>query len=362
MTFQSNFFKKIKSFVENAMIDSANTTKDDGDEIELFSLYVTIPLGVLLAVLVVLAVSGNALTIIAFARDKSLRTVYNMYLVNLAVTDFCLGLFSMLFYSVYTLASYIWPFGYHFCKAFLVVDFTLCLESIITIVMISFDRLLLLKHGPHYIMKETTKKTLIKIFVSWILSFSLYSPAIIGWDLWMGEDINDLGDCDVQFAYHFIFTTATAIIEFVIPLFAVTIINFLIYLQIRKRTVVSPLPNGRNFSSNPITEQTTSAEEREKTRKDIKAARFLAMLVLVFAITWAPYTIATIIISFCDSCIDTYFYEFLVWLLWAKSAINPFLYALNSALFYKNFRKLLRCRKKPNNANHIPTVVSHVAS
>ena len=331
-----------------------------GDATELFPLYVTVPLGLLLTVLVVLAVTGNALTVIAFARDKSLRSVYNTYLVNLAVTDFCLGLFSMFIYSFHTLASYVWPFGPQFCKVYLVIDFTLCLESVVTIVLISFDRLLMLKHGPHYKVKETRRKTLIKIMISWILSFSLYSPGIIGWDLWTGEDVNEDGECIPQFSYHFGYTTTTAVIEFVIPFLVVATLNFLIYLQIRKRTVVAPLANAANYLSNPISQQ-ARAEEREKTRRDIKAARFLAMLVLVFAITWAPYTIATIIISFCEDCINEYVYEFLVWLLWVKSVINPFLYAMNSALFYKNFRKLLTCRGGNSEiGNHTPTVVSHI--
>lgn len=82
------------------MIDLVNMIKDDGDEIELFFLYVIIFLGVLLVVLVVFVVFGNVFIIIVFVRDKSLWIVYNMYLVNLVVIDFCFGFFSMFFYLV----------------------------------------------------------------------------------------------------------------------------------------------------------------------------------------------------------------------------------------------------------------------
>ncbi|XP_062582250.1 histamine H3 receptor-like [Saccostrea cucullata] len=338
-----------------------NSTEGDADDMELFPLYVTVPLGIFLAFLIFLAMLGNALTIIAFVRDKKLQTVYNMYLVNLAVTDFALSLFSMTVYSVHTLASFSWPFGYHFCKVFLVIDFTLCLESVISIVVISLDRLLLLKHGPHYVLKESTKVATIKIAVSWVLAVCLYSPAIIGWDLWTGEDVSAPEDCDVQFAYHFVFTTTTAVIEFAIPFIIISILNFLIYLEIRKRTVVFPMTNTGNSSSEPNADY-TSAAAKETTRKDIKAARFLAMLVLVFFLTWAPYTITTIIISFCEECVNEYVYEFLVWLLWSKSAINPFLYVYNSTMFYKNFKEILRCCRGSATNTLNSTVVSHVTS
>lgn len=179
------------------MNDLVIMIKEEGDGIELFFLYVIIFLGVLLVVLVVFVVFGNVFIIIVFVRDKSLWIVYNMYLVNLVVIDFCFGFFSMFFYLVYIFVSYNWLFGYYFCKVFFVVDFMFCLEFIIIIVMISFDCLFLLKYGLYYIVKEIMKKMLIKIFVFWILLFLLYLFVIIGWDLWMGEDINELGDCDV---------------------------------------------------------------------------------------------------------------------------------------------------------------------
>lgn len=82
------------------MNDLVIMIKEEGDGIELFVLYVIIFLGVLLVVLVVFVVFGNVFIIIVFVRDKSLWIVYNMYLVNLVVIDFCFGFFSMFFYLV----------------------------------------------------------------------------------------------------------------------------------------------------------------------------------------------------------------------------------------------------------------------
>lgn len=310
-------------------------TDDIEEEDEEFPLTVTIPCGIIIVCLIFFAVFGNLMTIAAFIRDKGLRNVYNMYLINLAVTDLLLGLVSMPFYAVYTLKSHSWPFGYHFCKTYMVIDFALCLESILTIIVISLDRLLLLRYGPHYSHKETPKVAVLKLALTWIVAVSLYSPAIIGWDLWTGEDSVEQGDCDVQFANDLAFTASTAVVEFAIPFTAIGVLNFLIYCKIRKRSKISPV------AKDALPSVTTAVDAKNR-----KAARFLAMLVVVFGITWAPYTVSTIIISFCDSCVDVNLYEAFNWLLWSKASLNPFLYAYNSARFAKNFQNMLACCKK----------------
>ncbi|XP_048777368.1 histamine H3 receptor-like [Ostrea edulis] len=335
----------------NASVAQPITSNVTSEEDEDFPLSVVVPCGIIIAILTFFAIFGNVMTIAAFVKDKGLRSVYNMYLVNLAVTDLMLGLISMPFYAVYTLKTYSWPFGYHFCKTYMVIDFALCLESILTIIIISLDRLLLLKYGPLYHQKETSKVAIVKISLSWIVAGSLYTPAIIGWDLWTGEDAVEQGDCDVQFALDLAFTTSTAVIEFVIPFIAIGVLNLLIYLDIRKRQLVSPASKGKTSLNNT---------DIVRTRKDVKAARFLAMLVIVFGVTWGPYTMTTIIISFCESCVNIDLYEALNWLLWSKASLNPFLYAYNSARFLKNFKAMMFCERKRANTDTDFNTVSNV--
>ncbi|OWF39279.1 Histamine H4 receptor [Mizuhopecten yessoensis] len=365
-------------------------TIEEEEEGEEFALEIVVTFGIFIAIVIVVAIVGNVFTIAAFIKDRKLRTVYNIYIVNLAVTDLLLGCVSMPFYAVYTLKSYTWPFGYHFCKLFMVTDFTLCLEAVIIMIILSFDRLLLLKLGPRYICKETNTVAYIKIAISWVISFLLYSPAIIGWDIWTEEDTNEPGDCDVQFAHDFDFTITTAVIEFGIPFICISALNLIIYSEIRKRIRVRDLknvpifvPSGSAVTSASVscsvnndvmkkqTEQPNKPANGSKTqnvgvsvpttskdtqkiravRKDMKAAKSLGLLVIVFAVTWAPYTIATIIISACETCVNENVYEFLNWLLWTKAALNPFLYAYNNQRFREHFTSFLMCQKKHNRIN-----------
>jgi histamine receptor H3 len=49
-------------------------------------------------------------------------------------------------------------------------------------------------------MKVTMIKAYVQIGISWIIAFLLYGLAIIGWDIWTGENVVEEDDCDVQFA------------------------------------------------------------------------------------------------------------------------------------------------------------------
>ena len=100
-------------------------------------------------------------------------------------------------------------------------------------------------------------------------------------------------------------------------------------------------------------------------RRDKKAARSLAILVFVYFVCWTPYTITTIIISFCEDCISEDLYEAFNWLLWVNSSLNPLLYAATSERFRENFKRLLGfykiTNKSPNPIINSATVTQATA-
>jgi len=80
--------------------------------------------------------------------------------------------------------------------------------------------------------------------------------------------------------------------------------------------------------------------------RDKKIAKSLAIIVCIFGICWAPYTLLMIIRAACSGeCVANYWYEITFWLLWLNSAINPFLYPLCHNSFRRAFSKIL-CPKR----------------
>lgn len=86
--------------------------------------------------------------------------------------------------------------------------------------------------------------------------------------------------------------------------------------------------------------------QRYRLSRDKKVAKSLAVIVGIFGLCWAPYTLLMIIRAACHGhCIPVYWYEASFWLLWVNSAINPVLYPLCHYSFRRAFVKLL-CPKK----------------
>ncbi|XP_050415635.1 histamine H3 receptor [Patella vulgata] len=302
--------------------------------------------------MILFAVVGNLLVIMSYIRDKQLRIVMNVYLLNLAIADFLIGIISMPLYAAYTVRDY-WPFGKAFCKLFLINDYTMCNETVLLTLLISLDRLLLVKLGASYTVKETMKTAYIKIGISWILAFCIYGPAIISWDLVRGYPLVEETECDVEFFDNFEYVLITAICEFFIPFILLVVFNSIVYYEIKKRGKVVP-NSQRPMSISTIHDQTRlsdkSTQQSEKpstklitAKRNLRAAKALGVLVVAFALCWGPFSIANILIAFCNDCVNFHLYEITTYLLWLKSSINPLLYAFNSVRFRNNFAQLISC-------------------
>ncbi|XP_006896996.1 PREDICTED: histamine H3 receptor [Elephantulus edwardii] len=82
--------------------------------------------------------------------------------------------------------------------------------------------------------------------------------------------------------------------------------------------------------------------QRFRLSRDKKVAKSLAIIVSIFGLCWAPYTLLMIIRAACHGhCVPDYWYETSFWLLWANSAVNPVLYPLCHYSFRRAFTKLL---------------------
>ena len=67
-------------------------------------------IAIVLTVLVVVTICGNLIVLLAFLVDQKLRQPFNLFILNLAVTDFFVAITAMPFYTIDTLLGY-WPFG-----------------------------------------------------------------------------------------------------------------------------------------------------------------------------------------------------------------------------------------------------------
>ncbi|KFQ37385.1 Histamine H3 receptor, partial [Mesitornis unicolor] len=366
--------------------------------------------------LVLATVLGNALVILAFVVDRSLRTQGNFFFLNLAIADLLVGGFCIPLYIPYVLTGE-WRLHYLVCTA-----------SVFNIVLISFDRFICVTKAVSYrAQKGMTRNAILKMITVWIAAFLLYGPAILSWEYIAQKSILPEGECHAEFFYNWYFLMIASTIEFFTPFITVTYFNLSIYLNIRKRTSlrnenlppgqedcevsfqgekraqtvffikpanrhkhemrasslsppekasrlslhkldnqslnsnvnqdlpplqveVETKPHGNGFyrTAESVCNATSRVDianamaNRFRLSRDKRVAKSLAIIVCVFGLCWAPYTLLMIIRAACHGrCVQYLLYETSFWLLWVNSAINPVLYPLYHVSFKKAFIKLL---------------------
>ncbi|KFP38225.1 Histamine H3 receptor, partial [Chlamydotis macqueenii] len=336
-------------------------------------------LAFLMVLLALITVLGNALVILAFIVDRNLRHRSNYFFLNLAISDFAVGVFCMPLYIPYALTG-TWHLGRGLCKLWLVMDYLVCTASVFSIVLISYDRFLSVTKAISYRAQQgITSNPVIKMLIVWVFAFLLYCPAILFWEHVAGYSVVAADQCYAEFFDNWYFLLCASTIEVFVPLLLVTYFNVHIFHNIQRRqrhgstedyepprsgslswrfcllprpgtsqseaedsvssltrswrpaamancpspTQTSPTPFKRDFSVS-FRSRTGSRLQRDK-----KIAKSLAIIVSVFAVCWAPYTLLMIIRGACQGkCIHNSLYEITFWLLWINSSLNPFLYPL----------------------------------
>ncbi|XP_067904672.1 histamine H3 receptor-like [Heterodontus francisci] len=329
--------------------------------------------------LVIVIVLGNALVVLAFVVDNSLRSQNNFFLLNLAISDFLVGAFCIPLYIPYVLTGR-WMLGKILCKLWLVINYLLCTASVFNVVLISYDRFISVTRPVSYRAQQGNRRNAaVKMMVAWLTAFLLFGPAITAWEYIIGRRIVPEEECYAEFYYNWYFLVIASMVEFFAPFISLTFFHLSIYLNIQKRTRTLSDISQHTMQKNPsfenndlgksipsfhvsevkcLTKESISQSQLFSERKmklisensmrhfrlsrDKKVAKPLAIIVCVFGFCRAPHTVLMIIRAVCQgNCIAHYWYEASFWFPWINSAVNPVLYPLCQKNVKKAFMKLL---------------------
>ncbi|XP_040210524.1 histamine H3 receptor-like [Rana temporaria] len=363
------------------------------DELGVFaSQNMMILITVLIIFLILLTILGNSLVIVAFIEDKRLRNRSNFFILNLAICDFVIGAICIPLYVPYVFTGK-WILGKFVCKLWLIIDNLMCTASAFNVVLISYDRFLAVTMAVMYRSQQYRHcKTALTMAMVWILSSLLYSPAILFWEYFHSDSNFSEDLCLPAYYYNWHFLLAASSFDFILPLLGISFFNLGLYWNIRTRSrsklwtaiyqgfsngedmhqipYIIPenrIPNGasnmqdteinvvrasspqmrkKHFSKKTKArlenfQRQTSQMRIVKLSQDKKIAKSLFVLVCVFCICWAPYSLLMTTRAACrDYCIASYWYDITFWLLWINSSVNPILYPLCHESFRRAFTKL----------------------
>eukprot|EP00057_Strongylocentrotus_purpuratus_P034279 XP_794595.1 PREDICTED: muscarinic acetylcholine receptor M5-like [Strongylocentrotus purpuratus] len=197
------------------------------------------------------------MVIVAYIRDQQIRAnVANIFILNLAITDFIVGAL-VTTVNLSWLIKDTWVLGEMFCKLWLVLDYTVVLVSVWTMVMISWDRYCLLTMGLKYQNFQTKKRIGLILICTWVSTFIWYSTLAFAWAPITGQSkIDYIDDCEMELSASFTGATLHNVTVFFIPFSVLLILNLAVYANIKRRSrgVVGQSPPTNN--SNQPTQST----------------------------------------------------------------------------------------------------------
>nr|CAA80654.1 5HTx serotonin receptor [Mus musculus] len=319
-------------------------------------------IGSILTLITLLTIAGNCLVVISVCFVKNVRQPSNYLIVSLALADLSVAVAVMPFVSVTDLIGGKWIFGHFFCNVFIAMDVMCCTASIMTLCVISIDRYLGITRPLTYPVRQNGKCMAKMILSVWPLSASITLPPLFGW----AQNVNDDKVCLISqdFGYT-IYSTAVA---FYIPMSVMLFMYYQIYKAARKSAAkhkFSGFPRVQPesvISLNGVVKLQKEVEEcanlsrlLKHERKNIssfkreqKAATTLGIIVGAFTVCWLPFfllsTARPFICGTSCSCIPLWVERTCLWLGYANSLINPFIYSFFNRDLRTTYRSLLQCQ------------------
>uniref|UniRef100_A0AC35FXR4 G-protein coupled receptors family 1 profile domain-containing protein n=2 Tax=Panagrolaimus sp. PS1159 TaxID=55785 RepID=A0AC35FXR4_9BILA len=169
-----------------------------------YSPFVQVFIWIVAVLLSLETIIGNAMVIIAYKLQRSIsKQVSNRYIVSLAISDLIIGIEGIPLFTVYVVNGDRWPLGAIACETWLFLDYTLCLVSILTVLLITADRYLSVCHTAKYLKWQSPTKTQVLIILSWIFPAVMFGVMIYGWSFLSGGTGGDAayeeGECFAPF-------------------------------------------------------------------------------------------------------------------------------------------------------------------
>ncbi|XP_076368816.1 RYamide receptor-like [Tachypleus tridentatus] len=274
------------------------------------------------------AVGGNGIVCYVVLSDSRMRTVTNLFIVNLAVGDILMALLCIPFTFVVNLILGSWPFGAAFCVIFTYAQAVSVFASAYTLIAISVDKYIAIIKPLKPRMTRLQAKLL--IFAVWLVALLTPLPTAIVSKLVPKNNTNrylctEVWATPVQRYYY---SMALMTLQYFLPL----IVLVLTYTRIAIVVWGKQTPG----EAEDTRDQRLAASKR-------KMVKMMIIVVSVFTICWLPLNILIVIGDQDPSIwnVQNIKYVWFVchWLAMSHTSYNPVIYCWMNSKFRTGFRQ-----------------------
>ena len=320
-----------------------NNTGGPSEEDRAFENGIRYVVVIVFTVIFLLGIFGNSLVIHVILSRRRMRTVSNLFLMNLAFADLTFILICVPTTALnYAMES--WPLGLIMCKINQYLLFVTVYVTIYTLVMISAIRFLAVVFPLESSNLRTRKNALICIVVIWMVMLAVNIPILISCKMYTYDYHGEtrsvcLIDPSPTFEKAKLYYASFFAFAYLIPLVIICVLAGGIVRRLLMKNETD--------------------HEHIKMRRKKDATKTTIFVVLLFAISWLPINIILMINYFGkEEWFTKVFVVFQVLancLSYGNSCINPILYNFLSKDFRRHFHRTLFCRNRSHNADYYAT-------
>lgn len=184
-------------------------------------------------IITLLGASGNSLVIYVILSNHNMRTVTNLLLLNLAVSDLCfVGIVPP--FSAYQHATSSWPFGNAVCKLMHYLVNVTAYVTVYTLVLVSVIRYMTIVHSVRTASIRTRGNVLAAVAAIWVIMLAVNVPILWSYGVIGGGECHHYS-MDVG---RLVFVTMFAF-AYVIPLAVIGVISVAILRHITGQRATS---------------------------------------------------------------------------------------------------------------------------
>ncbi|KAM9337542.1 LOW QUALITY PROTEIN: type-1 angiotensin II receptor [Symphorus nematophorus] len=304
----------------------------------------------------VIGIVGNSMVVAVIYCYMKLKTVANIFVLNLAVSDLTF-LITLPMWATFTATGYHWPFGGFLCKASAGLVIFNLYTSVFFLTALSIDRYLAIVHPMRSRRFRTVVYARITCVLMWLFAFVLSVPTALTRDVYNIANSNKTV-CGI------LHPTIENVKRLKELLLAISLMKSLLGFLVPFIIVITcycligrALLGARHL-------------HKSSRSRDDEVLRMLAAAVLAFFMCWVPHQVFHLMQLLTQliqgkNCaileiIDTAM-PFTICIAYFNSCVNPIVYGFVGRNFRKNLLRLLRCSSGGATGPH-PSISSKMSA